>query len=52
VNAVVFSDDAGEPLPSVDLEFGDVVPLVPDTTITPDTLVTPVVGSLGSIGGL
>ncbi|MBW8861124.1 MAG: S8 family peptidase [Acidobacteria bacterium] len=52
VNAVVYPDDAGEPLPSVDLEFGDVVPLVPDTTITPDTLVTPVVGSLGSIGGL
>ncbi len=26
--AVMFSDDANEPLPSVQLEFGDVVPLL------------------------
>jgi hypothetical protein len=50
-NAVVYPDQAGEPLPSVDVEFGDTVPLVPDTTVT-DPLVTPVVGTLGSIGGL
>jgi len=50
-NAVVYPDEAGEPLPSVDVEFGDTVPLVPDTTVT-DPLVTPVVGTLGSIGGL
>jgi serine protease AprX len=50
--APVFSDDAVEPLPSIDLEFGDLVPLVPTTTVTPDPLVTPVVGTLGSIGGL
>jgi len=52
VNAVVYPDEAGEPLPSINLEFGDTVPLVPDTTVTPDPLVTPVVGTLGSIGGL
>jgi serine protease AprX len=52
VDTPVFSDDATEPLPSVETEFGDTVPLVPATTITPDTLVTPVVGTLGSIGGL
>jgi hypothetical protein len=52
VNAVVYPDDAGEPLPSVDVEFGDIVPLVPDTTVTPNPLDTPVVGTLGSIGGL
>jgi hypothetical protein len=48
----VFSDDATEPVPSVEIEFGDTLPLVPDTTTTPDPLVTPVVGTLGSIGGL
>jgi serine protease AprX len=43
-DTVAFSDDATEPLPSVDLEFGDVVPLVP---------VTPSLSSLVpvSIGG-
>jgi hypothetical protein len=51
-NPVVYPDDAGEPLPSIDVEFGDTVPLVPITTITTDPLVTPVVGTLGSIGGL
>jgi hypothetical protein len=30
--AVVFPDDATEPLPSLDLEFGDVVPIAPLTT--------------------
>ncbi|HMF94868.1 MAG TPA: S8 family peptidase, partial [Vicinamibacterales bacterium] len=46
--AQVFTDDASEPLPDVQLEFGDTVPLVPAVTVNP---VTPVVGSLGSIGG-
>ena len=32
-DAVTFSDDVIEPLPSLDLEFGDLVPLVP---VTPD----------------
>jgi hypothetical protein len=27
-----FPDDATEPLPSLDLEFGDLVPLAPDTS--------------------
>jgi serine protease AprX len=49
---VVYPDDAVEPLPSVADEFGDTVPLVPVVTVTPDPLVTPVVGTLGSIGGL
>jgi len=48
----VFADDATEPLPSVDVEFGDTVPLVPDPTTVSDPLVTPVVGTPGSIGGL
>jgi hypothetical protein len=26
---VIFSDDAVEPLPSLQLEFGDVVPILP-----------------------
>jgi serine protease AprX len=42
--AALFSDEAVEPLPSVELEFGDVVPIAPDTTPTPDPL--------GSTGGL
>ena len=42
-DAVVFSDDVFEPLPSLDLEFGDVVPLAPAKS-SPST--TPV-----SIGG-
>jgi len=46
--AQVFTDDASEPLPDLQLEFGDTIPLVPDLTVNP---VTPVVGSLGSIGG-
>jgi serine protease AprX len=52
VDTPVFSDEATEPVPSVDVEFGDTVPLVPTTTVTPDPVVTPVVGTLGSIGGL
>ena len=31
-DAEVFSDDAAEPLPSLDLEFGDLVPLLPATS--------------------
>ncbi|HJZ77819.1 MAG TPA: S8 family peptidase [Vicinamibacterales bacterium] len=46
--AQVFNDDATGPVPDPQLEFGDTVPLVPDVTVNP---VTPVVGSLGSIGG-
>jgi len=48
---VVYPDEVVEPLPSVDLEFGDLVPLVPTTTLTPDPLVTPVDSTVGSIGG-
>jgi hypothetical protein len=31
-DTVSFPDDSSEPLPSLDLEFGDVVPLVPVTS--------------------
>ena len=31
-DTALYSDEVVEPLPSVDLEFGDVVPLVPDTS--------------------
>jgi serine protease AprX len=41
---VTFSDDVVEPLPSLDLEFGDLVPIVP---VTPDLLPNGIV----SIGG-
>src|ERR1051325_555089 len=33
-DATLYADDDSEPLPSVDLEFGDVVPLMPDTSLT------------------
>jgi serine protease AprX len=49
-DAAVFSDDAVEPLPNVQLEFGDTVPLAPVTPLV--NTVTPLVGTLGSIGGL
>jgi hypothetical protein len=32
IDPVIYSDEVIEPLPSLDLEFGDVVPLVPATT--------------------
>jgi hypothetical protein len=42
-DATTFSDEVVEPLPSLDLEFGDLVPLVP---------ATPVVSLLATIGAL
>ena len=39
-DAVVYADDDSEPLPSVDLEFGDLVPLMPDATSVLDTTVS------------
>jgi len=48
--AEIFPDDATEPLPNFDLEFGDTVPLLPpDTTSTPTNTVT--TGTTGLIGG-
>jgi serine protease AprX len=44
-DAPVYPDDASEPLPSLDLEFGDVLPLAP--VVTPTTQPGPV-----SIGGV
>jgi serine protease AprX len=44
-DALLFTDDADDPLPSIDLEFGDVLPLVPDPLETPDA-------GTDSIGGL
>jgi len=44
-------DDASDPLPSLDLEFGDVVPLVADPSLTNDsTAVTSLIGT-GISGG-
>ena len=37
-NPVVFDDSATEPLPSVDLEFGDTVPLMASPSVTTGTL--------------
>jgi subtilisin family serine protease len=35
-DATVYPDDAAQPLPSVDLEFGDLVPLVADPSLATD----------------
>ncbi len=43
-DAPVFSDDSSDPLPSLDLEFGDVVPLV-----TPPSTSTSTISSVGGI---
>jgi serine protease AprX len=42
-DGAIFSDEVIEPLPSLDLEFGDLVPLVPVTSSL-DTLVTVSIG--------
>jgi len=42
---LLFPDDAEDPLPSLDLEFGDLVPLMPDPSATPEP-------GTSSIGGL
>jgi hypothetical protein len=51
-DAVVYIDDATEPLPSLDLEFGDVTPL-PDVSSTLDTTTTtsPATGASSSTTG-
>jgi serine protease AprX len=45
-DAVIFPDDVVEPLPSLELEFGDTIPLLPTVSSTLS------VGGLVSIGGI
>jgi hypothetical protein len=47
----VYPDDANlEPLPSIDLEFGDTVPLMTDPSSATDAT-TPIVSTTTTIGG-
>jgi subtilisin family serine protease len=45
-------DDASDPLPSLDLEFGDVVPLVADPSVATDSTTVTSLISTGISGGL
>jgi serine protease AprX len=47
----VYPDTATEPLPSLDLEFGDIVPLAPDATSTLVPGATTTLSTTVSIGG-
>ena len=49
--AQVYPDDPTEPLPSLDLEFGDIVPLAPDATSTLVPGATTTLSTTVSIGG-
>ena len=42
-DTVIYSDEVVEPLPSVDLEFGDLLPLVPVTS-APSAIATVSIG--------
>jgi hypothetical protein len=47
---VIVYDDTTEPRPSLDLEFGDTVPVIPDDLSTLPTVIVPVMPV--SLGGL
>ena len=49
-DAVLYPDTDTQPLPSIDLEFGDTVPLMPDTSPTVSDTVT--IGTITIGGGL
>ena len=45
------ADDASEPLPSLDLEFGDLVPLMVDPSADPSTTTSTDPSTTGTVGG-